>query len=351
MQKDLFAQPHFFSMLDVTYETFVRKRAELRDKMLRLLHREELSRYRELWHSYEPEAEQSAVAAVDGSSNYKRYKNLLLYAINAAVVSYDGSIRERGYADVDFLTPYKYLTERLDLYRATLELKAALEVVDEVELLLLDGSLHSNLTAPKQWWRFMEKEKVERVLRYLPALEESEGAGLVSKEIAEELEDAEEIMLLEYLEYLVAIQKLIERGVDKVVGVAKTSTAASLNRGIPDIAVFEEITSGAGFSTPRDRIINMHYPIYNDFFRSLVFTTFYARLERGKGMLMIELPREVGEEEIRGLLSRLVSISVDGYPYPLRKAHKRVVISARDMERFAASLGISEKTGREVLEW
>jgi NurA-like 5'-3' nuclease len=338
-------------MLELTYETFARKRAKLREKMIKLLHSEELSRYRELWHSFEPEARQSVIAAVDGSSNYKRYKSLLLYAINAAVVSYDSSLKEKGYADVDFLTPYKYLTERLDLYRATLELKAALAVVEEVELLLIDGSLHSSLTAPKQWWRFMEREKVEEVLKYLPLLEESDEVRLISKDIADKLGDAEEIMLLEYLEYLVAIQKLIERGVEKVVGVAKTSTDTSLNRGIPDIAVFEEITTGEGYSTPRDRMIKMHYPIYNHFFRSLVFTSFYARLERGKGMLMIELPREVGEEEIRELLSKLASISVDGYPYLLRKAHKRVVISAKDMERFAISLGISEKTGREVLTW
>jgi NurA-like 5'-3' nuclease len=338
-------------MLELTYETFARKRAKLREKMIKLLHSEELSRYRELWHSFEPEAGQSVIAAVDGSSNYKRYKSLLLYAINAAVVSYDGSLKEKGYADVDFLTPYKYLTERLDLYRATLELKAALSVIDEVELLLLDGSLHSSLTAPKQWWRFMEREKVEEVLNYLPLLEESEETELISKEIAEELEEAEKIMLLEYLEYLVAIQKLVERGVNKVVGVAKTSTDTSFNRGIPDIAVFEEITSSAGYSSPRDKFINMRYPIYDDFFRSLVFTTFYARLERGKGMLMIELPREAREEEIHELLAKLRGISVDGYPYLLRKAHKRVVITGKDMEKFAISLGISEKTGREVLAW
>ena len=66
---------------------------------------------------------------------------------------------------------------------------------------------------------------------------------------------------------------------------------------------------------------------------------------------MVELPREIGEREIRELLSKLAGVSVDGYPYPLRKAHKLVVISARHMERFAASLGISARTGREVLEW
>ncbi|WP_456475615.1 DNA double-strand break repair nuclease NurA, partial [Candidatus Pyrohabitans sp.] len=134
-------------MLELTYETFARKRPQLRDKMTRLLHSGELKRYRELWHSLEPKEKRTVVAAVDGSSNYRRYKNLLLYAINAAVVRYDGSLKEKGYADVDFLTPYKYLTERLDIYRATLELKAALAAVEEVELFLLDGSLHSSLTA------------------------------------------------------------------------------------------------------------------------------------------------------------------------------------------------------------
>ncbi|NOZ58584.1 MAG: DNA double-strand break repair nuclease NurA [Euryarchaeota archaeon] len=338
-------------MLELTYETFARKRPSLRRRLEELLHSGELREYRELWHSYEARAEPCTAAGVDGSSNCKRYKALLLYAVNAVAVSYDGSLGEKGCADVDFLTPYKYLSERLDLYRSTLELKVALEVVEDVELLMLDGSLHSSLTAPKQWWRFMEREEVEEVLKLLPELEESEGTELLAKRLASGL-SAEQVMLLEYLEYLVAIQKLVERGIEKIVAVAKTSTDSSFNRGIPDMAVLEEVTSGAGYSTPRDRMIKMHYPIYDHFFRSLVFTSFYARLERGKGMLMIELPREVDEEEIREeLLPKLSHFSVDGYPYLLRKAHRRVVISTREVERLAAALGIGEKTGREVLEW
>ena len=215
---------------------------------------------------------------------------------------------------------------------------------------MLDGSLHSSLTAPKQWWRFMDREEVEEVLELLPELEDSRGAELLAKRLGSGM-NAEQVLLLEYLEYLVAIQKLIERGIEKLVAIAKTSTDSSFNRGIPDMAVLEEVTSGAGYSTPRDRMIRMHYPIYDHFFRSLVFTTFYARLEGGKGMLMVELPREVGEDDIRELLPKLRHLSVDGYPYLLRKAHRRAVISTREVERLAAALGIGEKTGREVLEW
>lgn len=335
-------------MLELTYETFARKRTNLRRRLEELLNSGELQEYRRLWHSHEAEPEPCSAAGVDGSCNSKRYKALLLYAVNAVAVSYDGSLGERGCADVDFLTPYKYISERLDLYRSTLELKVALETVDEVELLLLDGSLHSSLTAPKQWWRFMDREEVDEVLELLPELEDNEGAELLAKRLASGM-NAEQVLLLEYLEYLVAIQKLIERGIEKLVAIAKTSTDSSFNRGIPDMAVLEEVTSGAGYSTPRDRMIKMHYPIYDHFFRSLVFTSFYARLEKGKGMLMIELPREVGEEEIRELLPRLRHLSVDGYPYLLRKAHRRVVISSREVERLAAALGIGEKTGREVL--
>ncbi|WP_457555844.1 DNA double-strand break repair nuclease NurA [Candidatus Pyrohabitans sp.] len=337
-------------MLELTYETFARKRRELKDRLEVLLRSEELQQYRELWHEHDAEPVFCTAAGVDGSSNCIRYKSLLLYAVNAVAVSYDGSMREQGCADVDFLIPYKYPSERVDLYRSTMELKVALSAADDVELLLLDGSLHSALTAPKQWWRFMEEDKVEEVMSYLPVLEENRGMELLAKRLGSRL-DAEQVMLLEYLEYLVAIQKLIERGVHSLVAVAKTSTDSSFNRGIPDMAVLEEITSGPGYSIPRDRMIKMHYPIYDDFFRSLVFTRFYARLERGKDMLMIELPREVGDEEIRKLLSRLRHLSVEGYPYLLKRAHRRVVISNREIERIATSLGIGEKTGREVLAW
>jgi NurA-like 5'-3' nuclease len=144
----------------------------------------------------------------------------------------------------------------------------------------------------------------------------------------------------------------LERGHDKLVGISKTSTRAELNEGIPDIAIFEEITSDTGYSKPTSDLFPLwkKFPIYHEFFKSFVFTTCYARLENKKGVLMVEFPKEVTEKEVAEALRAIRSTSVMGYPYPLMKAHKEVVITNREMQKLALSLGITEKTGREVLD-
>ena len=56
------------------------------------------------------------------------------------------------------------------------------------------------------------------------------------------------------------------------------------------------------------------------------------------------------KNELFPILNNLNSISVDGYPYILKKAHDEVVIKQRDMDSIMKELGIFEKTGRDMLE-
>ncbi len=122
-----------------------------------------------------------------------------------------------------------------------------------------------------------------------------------------------------------------------------------------DIAVFDEISKepGFGFAKEKEKILQKKFPIYAEFFSSYVpfFKYFYARLEKNKGVFMMEVLRDIDEKEIIDLLCKIRSTSVDGYPYLLRKAHKDVVITNRDINKFATSLGISGLTGREALSW
>lgn len=338
-------------MLDTTYEAFAARRQRIKRRIDELKLRGSLTKYSKRWHSLELEPLQRIIGAEDGSANHKKYKSIVFYAANALALVYDGKVKEYKCSDIDVLYPYRDIETRLGMYRSILELKASIQALDRVDLFLIDGSIFSDLVSKKVETE-LNREEVEEVLELLPELESEDNLGIASKELAGELKGSmEKIIFLEYLEYLSCLQKLLEKGHDKLVGVSKTSARAELNEGIPDIAVYEEITSDTGHSKPASDLFPLwkKFPLYEEFFRSFVFTTCYVRLENKKGVLLLEFPREVSEEEVVKTMRAVSSVSVMGYPYPLRKAHREVVITNREMQKFALSLGIIEKTGREVL--
>jgi NurA-like 5'-3' nuclease len=337
-------------MLDATYETFAKKRQTIRRKIQKLKTRSTLSNYREQWHPLEPEPRSRVVGAEDGSANHRKYRSLVFYAVNALALVCDDGIKEYKYSDVDLLYPYRDVENRLGIYRSILEVKASLQALDRAELFLIDGSIFSDLVTMRAPEGLSRKETQE-VVELLPELETSD-AAIASKKLAGKVRGGnrlEKLVFLEYLEYLSALQRLLEKGYGKLVGISKTSTRAELGEGIPDMAVFEEVTSEPGFSEPYSKLLNKSFPVYEDFFRSFVFTTCYARFEERRNVFMVEFPREIKKKKIRECLSAISATCVAGYPYPLRKAHREVVIGDRDMQRFALALGIAEKTGREVL--
>jgi NurA-like 5'-3' nuclease len=196
----------------------------------------------------------------------------------------------------------------------------------------------------------------EEVLAILPEVEKRlMDMHLAARELSGVFDDkrTEKALFLEYLEYLACLSRLLERGLDKVVGVSKTSTRASLLGSLPDVAVYSRISKEPGFSDlmrePFASKFRRRFPAYDEFFNSIVFTSCYTRLVAGKGVLLIEIPREVDEDVVLDILEGMRGVSVDGYPYPLRKAHREVVITNRDMRVISNSLGLLAKTGREVL--
>ncbi len=337
-------------MLQSTYEAFARKRKELQNYVKSLRSKTNFSVFRDEWREVEIEAKESRAGAEDGSVNHKKYKSLVLYALNAACVLYDGKLRVDGSVDIDFLYPYRYVKERLSLYMTILEIKTALRHLHNVDLLMLDGSLYAALVAPRELYS-LGREDREEVLKYLPEIERSNSAEVVSKRIArEEKLGNEEIFFLEYLEYLYSLSALLEKGVNKIVGISKTSSDTKAGYEIPYMAGFEEVSSKEGFSNIYENTLERKFPVYSNFFQSMVFSRFYARLEDRKQVLLFEVPREIVERDVVAILERVKYFSIDGYPYLLRKAHREVVIGNRDIDGFASMIGIKEKTGREVLK-
>jgi NurA-like 5'-3' nuclease len=326
-----------------------------------MLLREEkrLKDYKDRWQNLELIEKKAKIGAEDGSINHKKYKSIVLYAVNASAPLYNGKITDHQFSDIDILYPYREITNRLDIYRTIFEFKASLQIINEVDLFLIDGSIYSDLVVPRNLGVGLSKKERDEVMEFLPEIEETSEVEIVSKRLAPGIKGPNKfakIAYLEYLEYISALKRFIEQGRDKVVGVSKTSSTSSFEEGMPDIAVFDEISNepGFGFANDRTKILQKKFPIHEEFFRNYIpiFTYFYARLEKNKGVFMMEVPKEeIKEKDIIDLLSKMRSISVDGYPYLLRKAHKDAVITNKDIDKFAISLGINELTGREALKW
>jgi NurA-like 5'-3' nuclease len=336
-------------MLNITYETFAKSRAALRDRIRALREEKKLERYRRHWTALELKEKKAKIGAEDGSINHKKYKSIVLYAVNASAPVYNGKISEAQFSDIDILYPYREIKNRLDIYRTIFEFKASLKVIDKVDIFLIDGSIYSDLVVPRNLGAGLSEKERKEVMEFLPEIEEENEVEIVAKRLAQNIKGPNrfnKIAFLEYLEYISTLKRFIEKGADKVVGVSKTASASSFEEGMPDIAVFDEVSAepGYGFAKEKEKILQKKFPIYEEFFTSYVpfFKYFYARLETGKGVLMMEVLRDIKEKEIVDLLCKIRSISVDGYPYLLRKAHKDVVITNRDIEKFALSLGINE---------
>ncbi|MFH1773988.1 MAG: DNA double-strand break repair nuclease NurA [Methanobacteriota archaeon] len=343
-------------MLDETYKTLARKRAQLKEGIEKLSDID-IKKYQKLWRAIELPEKKAIIGAEDGSLNHRRYKNFVIYAVNAIALVYNGSFREIKHSDINILYPYKNIEERLNLYRTIFELKTALEALDEAEVFLLDGSMLSDIGYLKHFGKWLGEEEKREVLEFAPELERIGGVEIASMRFAGQFEGEhkfEKIMFLEYLEFLSSLARLLEEGIEKLIGISKLSTKSSFMEDLPDIAVFEEISKKQGYSKPRYEPLTSQvmgkFPIHEELFKSLVFTTFYARFEDKKGVFLLELPREIKDEEILEILCKIKSTCVEGYPYFLTKAHKSVAITNRDMENIFASLGIHAKTGREMLE-
>lgn len=242
----------------------------------------------------------ASIAGVDGSFNFKSFIGFSIYAISA--VGIGKSIKEE--ADVDIIGEQRYVDEKIKIKMLELEAKIAEELCEENELVIFDGSFVNNIVIAEERKAIAELEK-------------------------------------DYASYLENFKRIIEKNREKIVALSKTSTRnAVFKKKISDMAIYNHATSAMGYSLPEYVFLkNLSYG----------FTTFYARFEKNKNILCIELPYSASESEVRDVYENIRKNAVNGYPYVLIKAHKRAEIKNRDMERIISLLGITRKTGREVL--
>ncbi|MHA1409511.1 MAG: DNA double-strand break repair nuclease NurA [Candidatus Odinarchaeia archaeon] len=357
-------------MLEVLYERCLKKKNKILSKIDEYQQPHDYAK--KMWRETEINESDTniTIAAVDGSSNYRKFKGFVLYALAVESVIFDGGeITTLQEGEVDLLKPYKYARDRLRFYMAILELKMALKTLrtNKVDLLLFDGSILGYLIRPLPAINQQSSESREMIIdKYYPILKSKQEKGEVKincldvlDQVSNELEDEERtkaIMFLEYLENLLTIADLLKFK-DKIIAISKTSQRNDYFKGAntPDISIFEASCKKQGYSRPKwievSKQVKRRFPVaeLDSYFRETLYTIFYGRLADRKNVLKFESPKELTIEEIESALSNIKKISSDGYPYLLKKAHQDVVIQNRDIDMLIKMLGVYAKTGREML--
>ena len=119
------------------------------------------------------------------------------------------------------------------------------------------------------------------------------------------------------------------------ISISKTSSDNELfHWNILDIAFLDKFTKKQGMSIIKYRKVHEKaaFPYFKDFFKELTFTVFYLRLQDNKNVLKVELPYKASKEEVFRIIKIINTLSVQGYPYLLNKAHNDVVITDKNIK-------------------
>ena len=278
-------------MLNSVFKDAIKRR----EKTLEILKGPKFDQIKEIakenWTEYAPQRKDAIIAGIDSSFNSTKFQGAEMWAVTAVSVKSEGEIISDlhdfglGYPETDIST-----------IASKMEVQACEQTVDEVDLVLMDGSLYS---------QFMTRQ-----------------ARLSA-----------------------SILKVMQKK-NNVVFVAKTSNTRSqfekFNSIAGDIFYYNHATQTPGFSK---LFIDPRYG------KDKVISSTFARLSESLPLIKIELLGENhSEEEVKVLLDKLYKNSVAGYPYSLKLAHNNCKISGNDLAKLVSLHGLSTEIGsREVL--
>lgn len=249
-----------------------------------------LQKAKENWVEYVPKKENVITAGIDSSFNNTRFQGIELWATTAVSIKSDGEIlvdlHESGLgSDMD-----------LSKIASKMEIEACEKTVDAADLVLMDGSLHS---------QFMTRQSS------LDAL----------------------------------VVKTMKRR-DNVIFIAKTSNTKkqfeSLGSLAGDIFYYNHITNGPGYS----KIF-----VEKKYGTDKVISSTFVRLSDSTPIIKLEfLGGDRNDNDIKKIMNKLYKNSVGGYPYALKMAHNNCKISDKELAKMVSLLGLSNEIGsREVL--
>ncbi len=366
-----------------------------RERLVRFLEEKERPDYDPQWRPLEPSEVPDTVVAVDGSLNHSPRTSHLIVALTglSLLFSKDREPGEEAISHVDVIDRGIFRRMALDSVLGTwmrlAEIKSVLRLSPpEESIVLMDGSFVSDVINPKptpEWISAHLSEEDREVMEGLD--DELASMGLYDR-IREEfhrhsftslyLLDTSDtpgrkehrymaLALLLYREHLEALSRLIAGGWT-VVFVSKRSTSNDYiktwdYRGIySDQVLFSLFTRGRGFAPPlRVRFPEKEgdedpppkkYGLGKDYAHILdveVYETFVRFSEYSPLTYKVEVVG-TSEDGVEGILSEVASLSPGGYPIPLEKAHKEVVITYSDMELISQVITPIEMSVREALK-
>jgi hypothetical protein len=265
-----------------------------REKMLSILKgpkfEQILQKAQANWNDFTPTKENVITAGIDSSFNNTKFQGIELWATTAVSIKTDGEVL------VDLHD--SGLGSDIDLSRiaSKMEIDACEKTVDEVDLVLMDGSLHS---------QFMTRQS--------------------------------------------ALDAQVVRTMNKkknVIFIAKTSNTKkqfeNLGSLAGDIFYYNHVTNGPGFS---EIFVEKNYGL------DKIISSTFVRLSDSTPIIKLEfLGEKHDNDEVKSIMNKLFKTSVGGYPYSLKLAHNNCKISDKELGKMVSLLGLSNEIGsREVL--
>ena len=266
-----------------------------RDRMLSVLKgpkfEQILQKARENWIEYEPIKQDAVTAGIDSSFNSTKFQGIALWAVTTVSIKTDGEVLEDLHDSG--------LGSDTDLAKkaSSMEIEACEKTVELVDLVLMDGSIHS---------QFMTRQ---------PGLD---------KRVVK-----------------------IMRAKNNVIFIAKTSNTKkqfeSMGSIAGDIFYYNHVTKGPGFSKV---FVEKKYG------SDKIISSTFVRLSDSTPIVKLEfLGSDYGEDDVKSILNMLYKNSVGGYPYALKLAHNSCKITDKELAKIVSHLGLSNEIGsREVLE-
>jgi len=244
------------------------------------------------WNNFTPTKEDVITAGIDSSFNNTKFQGIELWATTAVSIKSDGEIV------VDLHDSGLGSDTDLSRIASKMEIDACEKTVDEVDLVLMDGSLHS---------QFMTRQS--------------------------------------------ALDAQVVRIMNKkrnVIFIAKTSNTKkqfeNLGSIAGDIFYYNHVTNGPGFS---EIFVERNYGT------DKIISSTFVRLSDSTPIIKLEfLGGKHDNDEVKSIMNKLFKTSVGGYPYALKLAHNNCKISDKELGKMVSLLGLSNEIGsREVLGW
>jgi len=265
-----------------------------RDKMLSILKgpkfEQILQKARSNWMEFTPTKEEVITAGIDSSFNNTKFQGIELWATTAVSIKSDGEIL------VDLHKSGLGSADDISSVASKMEIEACEKTVEQVDLVLMDGSLHSQLMTRQ--------------------------ANLGS-----------------------SIVRIMKKK-DNVIFIAKTSNTKkqfeNLGSLAGDIFYYNHVTNKPGFSKI---FVEKRYGA------DKIISSTFVRLSDSTPIIKLEfLGDHHDENEIKSVMNRLYKTSVGGYPHALKLAHNNCKISDKELGKMVSLLGLSNEIGsREVL--